>query len=115
MRPACDFARTTSVADARDRPPHAASVRFCADGGANRLYDRFVKGKDRAEEGWDAELDADEDSWLPDLVLGDLDSLRDDVRRYYEDKVRPRWILAAGFHRRELTLFRLDCNTGRPR
>ncbi|GAA5997407.1 thiamine diphosphokinase [Rhodotorula paludigena] len=64
----------------------AASVRFCADGGANRLYDRFVKGKDRAEEGWDAELDADEDSWLPDLVLGDLDSLRDDVRRYYEDK-----------------------------
>ncbi|BGO96564.1 putative KEX1 protein [Rhodotorula toruloides ATCC 204091] len=64
----------------------AASLRFCADGGANRLFDRFVRGKDRAEDGWDDELDGDERKWLPDLVLGDLDSLREDARRYYEGK-----------------------------
>ncbi|BGP21597.1 thiamine pyrophosphokinase [Rhodotorula toruloides] len=64
----------------------AASLRFCADGGANRLFDRFVKGKGRAEDGWDDQLDGDEVKWLPDLVLGDLDSLRADARRYYEDK-----------------------------
>ncbi|BGP44608.1 thiamine pyrophosphokinase [Rhodotorula kratochvilovae] len=63
----------------------AASLRFCADGGANRLYDRFVRGKDRADD-WDEQVDGDEALWLPDLVLGDLDSLRDDARRYYEGK-----------------------------
>ncbi|GAA6014771.1 hypothetical protein JCM8202_004757 [Rhodotorula sphaerocarpa] len=64
-----------------------ASLRFFADGGANRLYDRFVRGKDRADgTGWDDALDGDEDGWLPDLILGDLDSLRDDARRYYESK-----------------------------
>ncbi|GAA6031960.1 hypothetical protein JCM8097_003362 [Rhodosporidiobolus ruineniae] len=69
----------------------AASVRYCADGGANRLYERFVKGKARAREeddadAWDEEVDGREENWLPDLVLGDLDSLRPDVRAYYEAK-----------------------------
>ncbi|GAA6018118.1 hypothetical protein JCM11491_003324 [Sporobolomyces phaffii] len=64
-----------------------ARIRYCADGGANRLYDRFVKGKARAEAADDSTVqDSCEDDWLPDLVLGDLDSLRDDVRRYYESK-----------------------------
>ncbi|GAA5862318.1 hypothetical protein JCM1840_004140 [Sporobolomyces johnsonii] len=70
----------------------AASVRYCADGGANRLYDRFVKGKGRAEQrdedgrdDW-TDHDAHEDNWLPHLVLGDLDSLRADVRAYYASK-----------------------------
>ncbi|GAA5842980.1 hypothetical protein JCM3766R1_001650 [Sporobolomyces carnicolor] len=53
-----------------------ARVRYCADGGANRLFDRFVKGKHKEED----------DAWLPDLVLGDLDSLRPDVKRYYESR-----------------------------
>ncbi|GAA5903240.1 hypothetical protein JCM8208_002249 [Rhodotorula glutinis] len=66
----------------------SASVRFCADGGANRLYDRFVRGKARLDDdgeggAWDDAVDGDEDKWLPDMVLGDLDSLRDDVKRYY--------------------------------
>ncbi|GAA5897337.1 hypothetical protein JCM6882_001861 [Rhodosporidiobolus microsporus] len=67
----------------------AASVRYCADGGANRLFERFVKGKGKAEAGedqWDDEVDGNEDNWLPDLVLGDLDSLREDVKAYYEAK-----------------------------
>ncbi|TNY20294.1 putative KEX1 protein [Rhodotorula diobovata] len=71
----------------------SASVRLCADGGANRLYDRFVRGKGVArageedeDEGWDPDVDGDEERWLPDYVLGDLDSLREDARRYYEAK-----------------------------
>jgi len=64
-----------------------ARIRYCADGGANRLYDRFVKGKGKVEnEDWTAE-DEDEERWLPDLVLGDLDSLKPDVKKYYESKV----------------------------
>lgn len=80
-------------ADPSDK--RAASVRLCADGGANRLYDRFVRGKGVAraggedeDEGWDPDVDGDEERWLPDYVLGDLDSLREDARRYYEAKVR---------------------------
>ncbi|GAA6063629.1 hypothetical protein JCM10212_000130 [Sporobolomyces blumeae] len=65
-----------------------ARVRYCADGGANRLYDRFVKGKGKLEDGW-TDADAREDDWLPDLILGDLDSLKDETRRYYEAKGVP--------------------------
>lgn len=50
-----------------------ASIRYCADGGANRVYDAF--GKD--------------DAYVPDLIKGDLDSLRDDVRQYYASKGVP--------------------------
>ncbi|GAA5946994.1 hypothetical protein JCM3765_002108 [Sporobolomyces pararoseus] len=64
-----------------------ARVRYCADGGANRLFDRFVKGKGKLEpsEDWTEEDDREE-NWLPDLVLGDLDSLRPEVKAYYESK-----------------------------
>ncbi|OJD32451.1 thiamine pyrophosphokinase [Diplodia corticola] len=48
--------------------------RLCADGGANRLYDTFA-GLDDA--------DARRVQFLPSIIHGDLDSLRDDVRTYY--------------------------------
>ncbi|KAF8332638.1 thiamine pyrophosphokinase [Cantharellus anzutake] len=47
----------------------------CADGGANRLYDVLPR-QDRA-------------SYLPDLVKGDLDSVRDEVKLYYTSKNVP--------------------------
>ncbi|KAL1413673.1 thiamine pyrophosphokinase [Vanrija albida] len=50
----------------------ASTVRFCADGGANRLYDA---------------LDPEERAiMLPTMIKGDLDSLRSDVRAYYTSK-----------------------------
>lgn len=57
-------------------------MRYCADGGANRLFDRFVKGKGKSED-----FQGGDEEWLPDLVLGDLDSLRPDVKEFYESKV----------------------------
>ncbi|KAF9573678.1 cAMP-dependent protein kinase subunit [Mortierella alpina] len=47
-----------------------ATYRFCADGGANRLYDLL-------------ETDEERKKYLPDFIRGDLDSLRDDVKAYY--------------------------------
>ncbi|TFK72917.1 thiamine pyrophosphokinase [Pluteus cervinus] len=49
--------------------------RSCADGGANRLYDILDE--------------ADRPGFGPDLIKGDLDSLREDVRRYYESQAVP--------------------------
>ncbi|KAK7712172.1 thiamine pyrophosphokinase [Botryosphaeria dothidea] len=48
--------------------------RLCADGGANRLYDTFDALDD---------ADARRQEFLPTIIHGDLDSLRDDVRAYY--------------------------------
>ncbi|KAG0057610.1 hypothetical protein BGZ83_006983 [Gryganskiella cystojenkinii] len=48
-----------------------ATYRFCADGGANRLYDLHSTDEERAK-------------YLPDYVRGDMDSLRDSVKDYYE-------------------------------
>ncbi|KAH3679559.1 hypothetical protein WICMUC_000892 [Wickerhamomyces mucosus] len=46
-------------------------LKICADGGANRLFDFFSKDEDRKNH-------------LPDYIIGDFDSLRDDVKRWYE-------------------------------
>ena len=52
----------------------ASSYRVCADGGANRLFDAVENAKRRHSE------------WTPDLVTGDLDSIRSEVRQFYENK-----------------------------
>lgn len=44
---------------------NSAHVRICADGGANRLR-------------------AAQPSWVPDLIVGDLDSLTSETREHYE-------------------------------
>ena len=49
-----------------------AAFRLCADGGANRLHD-LLASQNRSI-----------DSARPDLIHGDLDSVRDDVRATYE-------------------------------
>lgn len=47
-----------------------SSLHICADGGANRLYDYFSDPDIRHQ-------------YIPDFIVGDLDSLRVDVRSYY--------------------------------
>lgn len=49
----------------------ACEIKVFADGGANRVYDKFVDSREK---------------YLPDYVTGDFDSLRDDVREYYENR-----------------------------
>ncbi|KAI0264488.1 thiamine pyrophosphokinase Thi80 [Gloeopeniophorella convolvens] len=64
----------------------------CADGGANRLYDT-LDTSDRPT-GWLGRIATwltrprrmEVDDYLPDLIKGDLDSLRDDVRRFYKTR-----------------------------
>ncbi|WPT14018.1 Thiamine pyrophosphokinase 1 [Picochlorum sp. SENEW3] len=54
-----------------------ASICVCADGGANRLYDEIPKllpNEDAA---------AVRKRFMPHVIAGDLDSVRDDVREYY--------------------------------
>ncbi|KAL6160812.1 thiamine pyrophosphokinase [Exserohilum turcicum] len=52
-----------------------SAYRVCADGGANRLFDMFQ-----------GDLEEQRERYLPDIVHGDLDSLRDDVRDYYQSQ-----------------------------
>ena len=65
----------------------------CADGGANRLYDTFPDERDRARSAplpiaTRTKLTILGCRYLPDLIKGDLDSLRADVREYYAALVR---------------------------
>ncbi|KAG5418537.1 THI80 [Candida metapsilosis] len=45
----------------------------CSDGGANRLHDYFTNDKERED-------------FLPNYVVGDFDSLRDNVKRFYQSR-----------------------------
>lgn len=47
-----------------------AHMTILADGAANRVYDAFPE---------------DRDHFIPDYICGDLDSIRSDVRAYYEN------------------------------
>ncbi|GAV53986.1 hypothetical protein ZYGR_0AK04880 [Zygosaccharomyces rouxii] len=53
---------------------HHYKLKVCADGGANRLYELF--GEDEAARS----------RYLPDYIVGDLDSLNEDVEKYYRQK-----------------------------
>ena len=54
-----------------------SSYRICADGAANRLYDATVTA---------AGEESISNKYLPNIITGDLDSVRSDVLKYYEMK-----------------------------
>lgn len=51
---------------------YSAQFHASVDGGTNHLYDVF---KD------------DLDAFLPDIITGDFDSIKDSVKKFYQDKV----------------------------
>ena len=53
----------------------SSSLRVAADGGLNRLHDSFAAGDD-----------AGRARFVPDFVVGDFDSLRQDVREFYTSR-----------------------------
>jgi thiamine pyrophosphokinase len=67
------------------------SYRLCADGGANQLHDLFVQNDPSRLNQYVRRLAAfsqcylirDERAQLPNIIHGDLDSLREDVKEYY--------------------------------
>jgi thiamine pyrophosphokinase len=65
------------------------SYRVCADGGANRLFDMFEGDLAVQRESYVGMEDfsrgrrVTDFAQLPNIIHGDLDSLRDDVRAYY--------------------------------
>lgn len=56
----------------------SASWKACADGGANRLHDLLA--------GLGLLSSVAENGYLPDLIKGDFDSLRPDVKEFYTSK-----------------------------
>jgi thiamine pyrophosphokinase len=83
-----------------DRLWSSCKWRCCADGGANQLYDLFEHPE--IEDGTTAralcvaslnslcfndETNVMLSSFLPDLIKGDLDSIREDVKGYYAAQV----------------------------
>jgi len=58
-----------------------STYRVCADGGANRLHRATERGTAASGTTYD-----DENPYVPDLICGDLDSLRPDVRDYYASR-----------------------------
>lgn len=57
-----------------------AKLRICADGGANRLLDAVHDSASSREK---IENDA---TYLPEMIIGDLDSLRPAVQDFYRGK-----------------------------
>lgn len=58
-----------------------SQLHICADGGANRLYDATVKAS--STKNIQQDTCNHERKYVPDLIRGDLDSLRAEVRTYY--------------------------------
>lgn len=64
-----------------DRLWSNVALKFCVDGGANRLYQ------------WCQRLGRDPLDYLPDVICGDLDSIDPHVRKFYESQNRIQFVL----------------------
>lgn len=62
-----------------------SNVKFCADGGANRIFD------------WANTLQG-EYKFLPNYVIGDMDSIRPEVMTFYQSQVRMEYFISVNTH-----------------
>lgn len=65
----------------------ASTFRICADGGANRLYDATVSrwsSMMSQSNGWNSEEQTGNNPYIPNLIRGDFDSIRLDVKLHYQ-------------------------------
>lgn len=63
----------------------SATLRVCADGGANRLHDSFDDhNEDRDGDSVNDTAEQRRARFVPDVIVGDLDSLRPEVAAYYQ-------------------------------
>lgn len=72
--------------DVLQRAWQAVDIKLCADGGANRLFDVDHENQFVAlspEVPYASYADTRQTRYLPDLIKGDLDSLRPDVQAHY--------------------------------
>ncbi|OXM77107.1 thiamine pyrophosphokinase [Cryptococcus neoformans Bt63] len=72
--------------DLLQRAWQAVDIKLCADGGANRLFDVDHENQFVAlslEVPYASYADTRQTRYLPDLIKGDLDSLRPDVQTHY--------------------------------
>lgn len=56
---------------------YAARAHMCADGGANRLFDELPSMVS------DIAATETRDGFVPDTIIGDMDSIRDEVKAFY--------------------------------
>ena len=89
---------------------NSSSFHVCADGGANRLYDATRTSTTTST------TTAVDDLYLPDLITGDLDSLRTDVRTYYEERgVKIVQVVDQDYHDLDKSLMIIDSQNNNQR
>ena len=75
----------SSVSSVFERLWRASDLRICADGGANRLYDATILTWSKfLEQEASSEEEKQANQYIPDAIVGDLDSIRDEVKEYYQ-------------------------------
>jgi len=104
-------ARLTTPPHTPAPPAPAAKMRVCADGGANRLFDELPGMLGSVGAASTAEARA---HYLPDIIKGDLDSVRADVVAYYTSKVAGRARGPGAFSRQTASLQHGCCTLAPP-
>ena len=56
---------------------HNSAIKFCVDGGTNRLYKWHTENDSNAHES---------NEYVPDYICGDLDSIDESIKAYYVNK-----------------------------
>ncbi|EAY73981.1 hypothetical protein OsI_01865 [Oryza sativa Indica Group] len=59
----------------------AAKLRICADGGANRIFDEMFQMTN------DPDYESTRKRYIPEIIEGDMDSIRPEVKQFYSSQL----------------------------